>query len=123
MYSSKDRQLGYPLATNELAVDLMSEILSRKVDIYSEAGLRHNPRAGDLLNFILRRLAYHTSSDNADWKGRANRFILEVTAKARGISLSDSNIPHNSRSKIFQLITTILDSKQVRNILNWNTLS
>ncbi|KAF8344367.1 hypothetical protein F5887DRAFT_918167 [Amanita rubescens] len=111
-YILNNVELGYPLATNELAVNLMSEILSRKGDIYSQAGLHHNPRAGDLLKFILRRLNSHTSSDNAYFKGRANRFILEVTAKTRGISLSNSNTPHNSHSKIFQLITTILDSKQ-----------
>ena len=102
----------------------MSEILSREDNICSEvAGLRHTSEARNLLEFIRRRLIYHTTSyENADLKGRAHRFILEVTAKTRGISMSDSNTSYDPDNKTLRLIIAILDS-QVRNISTWDILS
>lgn len=101
----------------------MSEILSRE---YSDAGLRHSSESSHLLEFIQRRLIHHTTSyqnsDNADLKGRAHRFILEVAAKTRGISMADSNTSYNTDSKPLRLIIAMLDS-QVRNIAIWDILS
>ncbi|KAF8339468.1 hypothetical protein F5887DRAFT_459142 [Amanita rubescens] len=114
-YILRNVELGYHLATNELAVNLMSEILSREDNTYSEAGLCHNSEAMNLFKFILRRLIYHTSIqnfDNADLKGQANRFILEVTAKTQGISFSDSSLPWNPRSKTFRLIIALLNESE-----------
>ena len=104
----------------------MSEILSREDNIYSKAGLRHSSEARNVLEFIQRRLIYHTTSyenpDNTDLKGRAHRFILEVTAKTRGISMSDSTTPYNPDSKTLRLIIAMLDC-QVRNISIWDIIS
>ena len=101
----------------------MSEILSRE---YSDAGLRHSSESSHLLEFIQRRLIYHTTSyqnsDNADLKGRAHRFILEVTAKTRDILMPGSNTSYNSHSKTLQLIIAVLDS-EVRDISIWDILS
>jgi hypothetical protein len=101
----------------------MSEILSRE---YSDAGLRHSSESSHLLEFIQRRLIYHTTSyqnsDNADLKGRAHRFILEVTTKTRDILMPGSNTSYNPHSKTLQLIIAVLDS-EVRDISIWDILS
>ena len=127
MHSFKGQlQPGYSLETNELAVNLMSEIVSRE-DIFSEPEIHHNSDSRDLFVFIWHRLHCHTSSeyqnsDNAELKGRRNRIMLEFIAKTQGISLSNSNTPHNPHTRIFQLIIAVLDS-EVRDISNWDMLS
>lgn len=88
----------------------MTEILSEEDDIW----LQHNSETKNLLKFIRGRLHYHQNSDDTDLKGCANQFILEVTAKIQGISLSNSNTPHNLHSEIFQMIIAILDPEEVR---------
>ena len=99
----------------------MSEILSREDSIYSDAELCHSSESSYLLEFIQRRLIHHTTfnenPDNADSKWQAHRFILEVTAKTQGISMSDSP-PYNPRNKTLRLIIAMLGS-QVRNISIW----
>ena len=96
-------------------------------DIFSEPEIHHNSDSRDLFMFIWHRLHYNSSSkyqnsDNADLKGRRNRIMLEFIAKTRGISLPNFNTPHNPHTRIFQLITAVLDS-EVRDISNWDTLS